>query len=92
MKLTRLTEKETKKLQAIHKRLLEESRVHNQSNEVGYKMTPDFKPKEIKYGSDDKLIFSSVSISPKTYVAHNHPRNNSYSINDLLFFHENEDV
>lgn len=92
MKLTRLTEKEAKKLQAIHKRLLEESRVHNQSNEVGYKMTPDFKPKEIKYGSDDKLIFSSVSISPKTYVAHNHPRNNSYSINDLLFFHENEDV
>ena len=88
MKLTRLTEKEAKKLQAIHKRLLEESRVHNQSNEVGYKMTPDFKPKEIKYGSDDKLIFSSVSISPKTYVAHNHPRNNSYSINDLLFFHE----
>ena len=49
-------------------------------------MTPDFKPKETKYGSDDKLIFSSVSISPKTYVAHNHPRNNSYSINDLLFF------
>lgn len=92
MKLTRLTEKEAKKLQAIHKQLLEESRVHNQSNEVGYKMTPDFKPKEIKYGSDDKLIFSSVSISPKTYVAHNHPRNNSYSINDLLFFHENEDV
>lgn len=92
MKLTRLTEKEAKKLQAIHKRLLEESRVHNQSNEVGYKMTPDFKPKETKYGSDDKLIFSSVSISPKTYVAHNHPRNNSYSINDLLFFYENEDV
>lgn len=92
MKLTRFTEKEAKELQAIHKRLLEESRVHNQSNEVGYKMTPDFKPKEIKYGSDDKLIFSSVSISPKTYVAHNHPRNNSYSINDLLFFHENEDV
>ena len=55
-------------------------------------MTPDFKPKETKYGSDDKLIFSSVSISPKTYVAHNHPRNNSYSINDLLFFYENEDV
>lgn len=92
MKLTRLTEKEAKKLQAIHKRLLEESRVHNQSNEVGYKMTPDFKPKETKYGSDDKLIFSSVSILPKTYVAHNHPRNNSYSINDLLFFYENEDV
>lgn len=92
MKLIRLTEKEAKKLQAIHKRLLEESRVHNQSNEVGYKMTPDFKPKETKYGSDDKLIFSSVSISPKTYVAHNHPRNNSYSINDLLFFYENEDV
>lgn len=92
MKLARLTEKEAKKLQAIHKRLLEESRVHNQSNEVGYKMTPDFKPKETKYGSDDKLIFSSVSISPKTYVAHNHPRNNSYSINDLLFFYENEDV
>lgn len=92
MKLARLTEKEAKKLQAIHKRLLEESRVHNQSNEVGYKMTPDFKPKETKYGSDDKLIFSSVSISPKTYVAHNHPRNNSYSINDLLFFYGNEDV
>lgn len=92
MKLTRFTEKEAKELQAIHKRLLEESRDHNQSNEVGYKMTPDFNPKETKYGTDDKLTFSSVSISPKTYVAHNHPRNNSYSINDLLFFYENEDV
>lgn len=92
MKLTRFTEKEAKELQAVHKRLLEESRDHNQSNEVGYKMTPDFNPKETKYGTDDKLTFSSVSISPKTYVAHNHPRNNSYSINDLLFFYENEDV
>lgn len=48
--------------------------------------------KEIKYGTDDKLTFSNVSISTETYVAHNHPRNNSYSMNDLLFFYENDDV
>lgn len=92
MKLSRFTEKEAKELQAIHKQLLEESKIRNQSNEVGYKMTPDFNLKEIKYGTDDKLTFSNVSISTETYVAHNHPRNNSYSMNDLLFFYENDDV
>ena len=43
-------------------------------------------------GSDDKLDFGSELYGKDLFVMHNHPRNSSYSMTDLIFFRNNTNV
>ena len=43
-------------------------------------------------GSDDRLDFGSSLYGKDLFVMHNHPRNSSYSLNDIIEFISNDSI
>ena len=43
-------------------------------------------------GSDDRISYSSSGLGMNIVVLHNHPRNSSYSLNDVVEFIGNESI
>ena len=68
-----------------HQNLLHESMKNNDNKEVAFIFNNDFSDKQIEYGSDDKIEFGSL-YGKDLFVMHNHPRNNSFSIDDVVEF------
>lgn len=73
-------------IQKQHKELLEYSRTNNDSKEVAFVFDGDLKNRKEFFGSDDRLDFGSEMYGKDLFVMHNHPRNNSYSIDDIVEF------
>lgn len=92
IKVDGYTDKQCELIQQHHKELLKYSRDNNDSKEVAFVMDSSMSSRKEFVGSDDKLDFGSELYGKDLFVMHNHPRNSSYSITDLIFFRNNTNV
>ena len=77
------------KLQELHKELLRTARDKNSNLETAFVITSDFGKYSVDFGTDDMLSFASsesttlLTSQNDLIIAHNHPRNSSFSPYDL---------
>ena len=79
-------------IQQQHKELLKYSRDNNSNKEFAFVFNGDLKNKKEFKGSDDKLDFGNSLYGKDLFVMHNHPRNSSYSMNDVVEFVSNDSI
>ena len=72
-------------VQRKHKELLEYSRDNNAGNEVAFIVDKDMVEREPIIRDDEKISFGEL-YGRDLFIMHNHPRNNSYSIDDIVEF------
>lgn len=88
------TEEQCLEIQKQHKELLKFSKEQNDNKEVAFVLKNDvFKmiTEPIK-GTDEKIDFGSALQGKDLFVMHNHPRNSSYSLNDIIEFIKNDSI
>lgn len=86
------TDEQCAMIQKQHKELLEYSREHNDNKEVAFVFDGSFESRKEFMGSDDKIDFGRGLYGSNITVLHNHPRNSSYSVTDIIFFGDNSNV
>lgn len=82
-------------IQENHKKLLSISRDENECNEVAFILSGDFKDSGTPYfGNNDEIGFPLSAFDNKqdVFVMHNHPRNKSFSYNDVIEFLKNDRI
>ncbi len=88
-KIQGYTNEQCEYIQDRHKQLLMLAREANEGKEVAVIFSNDFLEESINFGENDKLEFrSKESINMLTsrrnlFIMHNHPRNSSFSANDI---------
>ena len=92
VKIQGYTDEQCKFIKSQHQELLKYSRDNNGNKEVAFVFDCDLSNRKEFMGSDDKLDFGSSLYGKDLFVMHNHPRNGSYSITDLIFFRDNINV
>ena len=92
IKIDGYTDEQCELIQQHHKELLKYSRDNNDNKEVAFVMDSSMSSRKEFIGSDDKLDFGSELYGKDLFVMHNHPRNSSYSITDLIFFQNSTNV
>ena len=89
---------QNKIIQAKHKELLEFARNNNPNGECAFILSPEFNNQVNCVGKTSSLDFSSreamntLSYNRDLYVMHNHPKNSSFSANDIRFLMEHISV
>ena len=86
------TDEQCEIIQKQHKELLSYSRKNNDNKEVAFVFDSSFSDRKEFLGEDDKIDLGSFLYGKDLFVMHNHPRNSSYSVTDLIFFKENSNV
>ena len=86
------TEEQCIEIQKQHKELLQYSRDKNENKEVAFVFDREIGGRKEFTGSDDALDFGSSLYGKDLFVMHNHPRNSSYSLNDIIFFWNNDNI
>ena len=92
VKISGYTDEQCSIIQQQHKELLRYSRDSNESKEVAFVFDSELNNRKEFKGSDDKLDFGSTLYGKELFVMHNHPRNSSYSLNDIIFFWNNNNI
>lgn len=78
-----------------HKELLLYARKNNPGAECAFILSSDFSKQVESIGKESTLDFSSceaidmLTYQRNLYVMHNHPKNSSFSLNDISFFVNN---
>lgn len=88
------TEEQCLEIQKQHKELLKFSKEQNDNKEVAFVLKNDVSKmitESIK-GTDEKIDFGSALQGKDLFVMHNHPRNSSYSLNDIIEFIKNDSI
>lgn len=88
------TEEQCLEIQKQHKELLKFSKEQNEDKEVAFVLKNDVSKmitEPIK-GTDEKIDFGSAFQGKDLFVMHNHPRNSSYSLNDIIEFIKNDSI
>lgn len=88
------TEEQYLEIQKQHKELLKFSKEQNENKEVAFVLKNDVSKmitEPIK-GTDEKIDFGSSLQGKDLFVMHNHPRNSSYSLNDIIEFIKNDSI
>lgn len=88
------TEEQCLDIQKQHKELLKFSKEQNENKEVAFVLKNDVSKmitEPIK-GTDEKIDFGSALQGKDLFVMHNHPRNSSYSLNDIIEFIKNDSI
>lgn len=88
------TEEQCLEIQKQHKELLKFSKEQNENKEVAFVLKNDVSKmitEPIK-GTDKKIDFGSALQGKDLFVMHNHPRNSSYSLNDIIEFIKNDSI
>ena len=88
------TEEQCLEIQKQHKELLKFSKEQNDNKEVAFVLKNDVSKmitEPIK-GTDEKIDFGSALQGKDLFVMHNHPRNSSYSLNDIIEFIKNDSI
>lgn len=88
------TEEQCLEIQKQHKELLKFSKEQNENKEVAFVLKNDVSKmitEPIK-GTDEKIDFGSALQGKALFVMHNHPRNSSYSLNDIIEFIKNDSI
>lgn len=92
------SDEQNKIIQAKHKELLEFARNNNPNGECAFILSPEFNNQVNCVGKTSSLDFSSreamntLSYNRDLYVMHNHPKNSSFSANDIRFLMEHISV
>lgn len=88
------SEEQCKKIQELHKELLRFSRDENGNKETAFVFREDLSDRAEIKGTDDRLdLGGSLHGKGKDLIImHNHPRNSSYSMNDLALFLDNDNI
>ena len=88
------SEEQCKTIREQHKELLRYSRDNNDNKEVAFVFRSDFSDRTEHKGSDDRLDFGTAlnGKGKDLIIMHNHPRNSSYSMNDMALFLGNDDI
>lgn len=86
------TDEQCAMIQKQHKELLEYSRKNNENKEVAFVFDSSLESRKEFMGSDDKIDFGRSLYGSDITVLHNHPRNSSYSVTDIIFFGDNSNV
>lgn len=92
VKIIGYTDEQCGYIQEQHKELLDYSRKNNDNNEVAFVFDSDLKNRKEFTGSDDRLDFGGALYGKDLLVMHNHPRNSSFSLNDIIFFWNNDNI
>lgn len=89
-----LSEENNKFIHMQHKELLRYARDNNDSNEVAFVFRSDFSERFVFKGGFDEIDLGTGLFGKGSglFVAHNHPRNSSFSLKDIVFFLDNDDV
>lgn len=90
--ITGYTDEQCKFIQSQHQELLKYSRDNNENKEVAFVFDSNLSNRKEFTGSDDKLDFGSSLYGKDLFVMHNHPRNSSYSFNDVIEFIGNDSI
>ncbi len=85
------SEEELLFIQEQHKELLRVAKNENNSNEVAFVLKNNFKSKDVILGSETGVEFGTLS-GRDLFVMHNHPRNSSFSFDDLVEFIGNKSI
>lgn len=88
------TEEQCLEIQKQHKELLKFSKEQNENKEVAFVLKNDVSKmitEPIK-GTDEIIDFGSALQGKDLFVMHNHPRNSSYSLNDIIEFIKNDSI
>lgn len=88
------TEEQCLEIQKQHKELLKFSKEQNDNKEVAFVLKNDVSKmitEPIK-GTDEKIDFGSALQGKDLFFMHNHPRNSSYSLNDIIEFIKNDSI
>jgi hypothetical protein len=88
------TEEQCLEIQKQHKELLKFSKEQNDNKEVAFVLKNDVSKmitEPIKE-TDEKIDFGSALQGKDLFVMHNHPRNSSYSLNDIIEFIKNDSI
>lgn len=80
------TAEESKTIQRLHKELLKEARDGNNGNETAFVLSSDFSRKEVIKGSETEISFGDPLLGNNMFIMHNHPRNSSFSSQDVQVF------
>jgi SPP1 gp7 family putative phage head morphogenesis protein len=86
------TDEQCAMIQKQHKELLEYSRKNNGNKEVAFVFDSSLESRKEFIGSDDKIDFGRGLYGSNITVLHNHPRNSSYSVTDIIFFGDNSNI
>ena len=86
------TDEQCAMIQKQHKELLEYSRKNNENREVAFVLDSLLENRKEYFGSDDMIDFSEGLYGSDITVLHNHPRNSSFSVTDIIFFEDNSNV
>ncbi|MGN1481794.1 minor capsid protein [Porcipelethomonas sp.] len=90
--ITGYTDEQCKFIKSQHQELLKYSRDNNDNKEVAFVFDSNLSNRKEFIGSDDKLDFGSSLYGKDLFVMHNHPRNSSYSFNDVVEFIANDSI
>lgn len=95
LEIPRFSEEQNANLRQLHQDLLKEAQTRNNSNEVAYATSMDFRNQVAAYGSEhfvDLRIHTEIaSLKKRLYaheliIAHNHPSTASFSFADIAAF------
>lgn len=81
-------------IQNQHKELLKYSKQNNNNNEVAFVFRKGLTDRAEFSGKDDTLEFGNGLLGKgnELFVMHNHPRNSSYSVTDLILFRDYNNI
>lgn len=88
------TKEQCDEIHRQHKELLEYARTYNDSKEVAFVFRKGLTDRVEFVGEDDKIDFGTGLIGKGVdlFVMHNHPRDSSYSLRDIIEFIGNDNI
>jgi len=92
VKISGYSDEQCTVIQQQHQELLKYARDNNGSNEAAFVFDSTFQIRKGFKGSDDTIGFGGAFYGSDLFVTHNHPRNSSYSLNDITEFLGNQSI
>ena len=83
VKVDWFTEDQNKQFRSLHKELLQTSRDKNNCFETAFIVSGDLSRKTIVFGDETTISIPPLSTGLNSLILHNHPRNSSFSIEDI---------
>lgn len=83
VKVDWFTEDQNKQFRSLHKELLQTSRDKNNCFETAFIVSGDLSRKTIVFGDETTISIPPLSTGLNGWILHNHPRNSSFSIEDI---------
>lgn len=83
VKVDWFTEDQNKQFRSLHKELLQTSRDKNNCFETAFIVSGDLSRKTIVFVDETTISIPPLSTGLNSWILHNHPRNSSFSIEDI---------